>query len=94
MTQLTVVTSLQPAESAIRTASRLVVVGGSPVNHPMENGSKGAGAVAPDEVPSDSDSDLEGDSAPRPPHITERRRVQNAIFSNWYGMSPRRHWGG
>ena len=31
----------------------------------------------------DSDSE-EDEASPRPQHITERRRAQNAIFSSWY----------
>lgn len=71
-----------------------VTFGTGPADTPMAtqetlvNGSghvpgKVDGAIAPDGVPSDSDSDLEDDSALRPQHVTERRRIQNAIFSAW-----------
>ena len=36
----------------------------------------------------ESDSEEE-EVSPRPQHITEKRRVQNAIFSSWYGILRR-----
>jgi hypothetical protein len=33
---------------------------------------------------SESDSESEDDSTPKSQHITQRRRIQNAIFSTWY----------
>lgn len=53
------------------------------VNQPVKVPGKEEEAIAPDAVLSDSDSDAEDDSGPRPRHVTERRRVQNSIFSAW-----------
>ena len=36
-----------------------------------------------DEPADDSDSELEENGVTRPQHVTERRRVQNTIFSSW-----------
>lgn len=69
--------------SGIGTAMTAVAAQRSPVTQSMEISGKSEKAMAPDVVPSDSDSDAEDDTGPRPQHVTERRRVQNSIFSNW-----------
>lgn len=34
-------------------------------------------------ISGDSDSDTGDDGLPRPPQLTERRRMQHAVFSSW-----------
>jgi len=83
MAKITEMTSSPPVMSGIGTAQTLLTGQESPVNQSMEVSGKSEGAMAPDVVPSDSDSDADDDSGPRPQHVTERRRMQNSIFSNW-----------
>lgn len=83
MATITGVTSSPPVMSGIGTAMTPVAAQKSPVTPSMEVSGKLEEAMAPDVVPSDSDSDAEDDTGPRPQHVTERRRVQNSIFSNW-----------
>jgi len=83
---MAIVTALTSSDSVMfarGTASNQVAPEENPASHSMENGSTGEGAMEPADTPSDSDSDLEDESAPRPHHVTEKRRIQNAIFSNW-----------
>ena len=55
-------------------------------NPPYQEGSIDVAELAKGLAGSAKDSDSEDDEAsPRPQHITERRRAQNAIFSSWYG---------
>ena len=55
-------------------------------NPAYQEGSIDVAELAKGLAGSSKDSDSEDDEAsPRPQHITERRRAQNAIFSSWYG---------
>ena len=52
----------------------------------------GAEGPEKDGLDSSNESESEGDKDFQPQHITERRRIQNAIFSSWFvGKCTRLH---